>query len=203
MPVKEIDRDKLRTAIRKMGDEYSYYLLDDAIDLLPQTKLAKLIKGYFDPEKLRPDGKKQTLINDVKAFRDASLRSEYYESSDVNWKNSTQTSRGTRAWISGCNRLLDRLVAQSIKNMASEIVSAFDVIFGLLDHIDECLDNGSREIRSAGCRVGGQTPKRVQREASCHRQVHSHAVTEKSTPRSVAHACFGKGVEKQNDCAVG
>ncbi len=31
----QIDRDKLRGAVRKLGNEYVYYMLDDAIELLP------------------------------------------------------------------------------------------------------------------------------------------------------------------------
>jgi len=50
-----IDRDKLRVAIRRMGSEYVFYMLDDAIALLLQTKLCKLIARYLNPE-LRPDG---------------------------------------------------------------------------------------------------------------------------------------------------
>ena len=38
-----IDRDKLRTALRRFGDESIFYLLDDAIDLLPPATLAKLV----------------------------------------------------------------------------------------------------------------------------------------------------------------
>jgi len=32
----QIDRDKLRAAIRKLGNEYIFYMLSDAIDLLPR-----------------------------------------------------------------------------------------------------------------------------------------------------------------------
>ncbi|MGH9893875.1 MAG: hypothetical protein ACREA0_18205 [bacterium] len=46
MPRREIDRDKLRAAIRKLDDEYVFYLLDDAIDLLPQSKVLKLVDQY-------------------------------------------------------------------------------------------------------------------------------------------------------------
>ena len=35
----QIDRDKLRDAVRKLGDEYVFYMLDDAIELLPEGKL--------------------------------------------------------------------------------------------------------------------------------------------------------------------
>jgi hypothetical protein len=47
-----IDRDKLRAAIRRIGSEYVFHMLDDAITLLPQTKLRKLIAQYLDPAEL-------------------------------------------------------------------------------------------------------------------------------------------------------
>jgi len=37
MAGKHIDRDKLRAAIRRMGSEYIFYMLDNAITLLPQN----------------------------------------------------------------------------------------------------------------------------------------------------------------------
>ena len=92
----EIDRDKLRAAIRKLGDEYVFYMLDDAIDLLPPTKLHKLVKKYIDPRRLRPDGETATrsdLLSDVRAFEKASLVGEYYESFNA---NSGRVGRGNR-----------------------------------------------------------------------------------------------------------
>jgi hypothetical protein len=82
----DIDRDKLRAAIRKLGREYVFYMLDDAIDLLPPAKLHKIVKKYLDLRRLRPDGEKPTkvdLLAEVKAFEKASLAGEYYESFDV------------------------------------------------------------------------------------------------------------------------
>ncbi len=38
MPRPQIDRNKLRAAIRKLGDEYVFYMLDEAIDLLPASQ---------------------------------------------------------------------------------------------------------------------------------------------------------------------
>jgi len=40
MADQHIDWDKLRAAIRRMGSEYVFYMLDDAITLLPQTSSA-------------------------------------------------------------------------------------------------------------------------------------------------------------------
>jgi len=50
-----IDPTKLRDVLRKIGDELVFYMLDEAIDLLPPDKLAKLVGPYFQLERLRPD----------------------------------------------------------------------------------------------------------------------------------------------------
>jgi len=139
-----IDRDKLRAAIRKLGHEYIFYMLDDAIDLLPPAKLLKIAEKYVDVRRLQSDGEKATqagLLADVKAFEKASLAGEYYETFDVNWKNSMETSTGTAGWISQCHRLLDRCVDLAKKSDPTEIRQAFDIIFGLLDRIDDCRDD--------------------------------------------------------------
>ena len=69
MANRQIDPDKLRAAVRRLGDEYVFYMLNEAINLLPQAKLLKLVKRYLDPSELGPDGKDRgTLLSDVKAF---------------------------------------------------------------------------------------------------------------------------------------
>ena len=76
-----IDRDKLRAAIRKLGNQHIFYMLSDAIDLLPPAKLHKIAKKYLHLERLRPDAEEATrssLLADVKRFEKASLAGEYY-----------------------------------------------------------------------------------------------------------------------------
>jgi hypothetical protein len=78
----QIDRDKLRAEVRKLGSEYVFFMLDDAIELLPPTKLLKIAKKYFHLKRLRPDAEQLTnpsLLTDVKRFEKASLAGEYYE----------------------------------------------------------------------------------------------------------------------------
>jgi hypothetical protein len=111
-----IDRDKLRAAVRKMGTEYVFLMLDDAITLLPERKLRKLIAQYLNPHEFRPDSaRKVDLLADVEAFQRASLAGEYYQAFAVNSKNYTEKSSGTLAWIADCLRLLERCLAQSKK----------------------------------------------------------------------------------------
>ena len=111
-----IDRDKLRAAIRKLGHEYIFYMLDDAIELLPPARLLEIAEKYIDVRQLQSDSDEATkagLLADVKVFEKASLAGEYYEAFDVNWKNSMEVSTGTAGWIAQCRRLLDRCVDEA------------------------------------------------------------------------------------------
>ena len=140
----EIDRDKLRAAVRKLGHEYVFYMLDDAIDHLPPAKLHKIVRKYLDLRRPRPDSEKArraSLLGDVKAFETASLAGEYYESFNVNSKNFMEKSKGTTGWIAECCRLLGRCVEQAKTADPAEVCQAFDIIFGLLDRIDECRED--------------------------------------------------------------
>ncbi len=139
-----IDRDKLRAAIRRLGPEYVFYMLDDAIDLLPLAELEVIAKKYLDIKRLRPDSDRPaetSLLAEVRTFDRASRAGEYYESFMVKSANLTAQARGTTAWIATCNRLLDRCVADEKKREPAEIRAAFESLFGLLDYIDEGNDD--------------------------------------------------------------
>jgi len=137
-----IDRDKLRAALRRLGNERVYHMLDEAIDILPPRKLARLAGKYLDVKNLQPDPKDGAdLLAKVKAFEKASLAGDYYESFSVNSKNYREMSGGTRAWIAECQRLLDCCVAAAKKGSPAETREAIETIFSLLRHIDECLDD--------------------------------------------------------------
>ena len=139
-----IDRDKLRAAVRKLGHEYFFYMLDEAIDLLPSSKLEQIAKGYLDVENLRSDSEstaKVELLEAVRAFDKASRAGDYYESFFVNSKNCMEQSTGTMAWIADYRRILDRCVAERKKVRPAEAKEAFGILFGLLDYIDEGNDD--------------------------------------------------------------
>jgi hypothetical protein len=140
----QIDRDKLRAEVRKLGNEYAFFMLDGAIELLPPAKLHKIAKKYLDLKRLRPDAEQATkpsLLTDVQRFEKASLAGEYYESFGVNSKNHRQQSAGTSAWIAEYRRLLDRCVLNAKNGNPAEEREAMDILFGLLNHIDEGHDD--------------------------------------------------------------
>lgn len=139
---KGIDLGKLRSAIRLLGDEYVYYMLDAAIELLSQSDLARVVRPYLDLEKLRPDREPEPdLLGVVRTFDSASRGGEYWEDFNVNSKNYRETSMGTRMWIAECNRLLEHCVEQSETGEVVEVREAFERIFGLLHRIDECMED--------------------------------------------------------------
>ena len=134
----EIDRDKLRAALRKLGDEYVLYMLDEAIDLLPSAELEKLAARYLNVKQLRSDRSgRRSLLAEARAFDMASRAGEYYESFDVNSRNHMDKSMGTRSFISDCTRLLGRCVKLAPKGDAAEIREAIELILGLFRYIDE------------------------------------------------------------------
>ncbi len=142
MAKSQIDREKLRVFVRRLPDEHLLQILNRAIDLLPKTRLGQLIEGFVDPQELRAErASPGSVLDAVKAFNDASLRREYYESFDVNSKNFMQMSRGTSTWIAECNRLLDRCVALAHKGEYATAGESFGMIFALLRLIDEGYDD--------------------------------------------------------------
>lgn len=117
-------------------------MLGDALEMLPPAKLEKLAKRYLNLSQLHSDGRlRKSLLEEVKAFEEASLRGDYYESFDVNSKNCTELSKGTRSWILQFNRLLDGCIAASKKGNKVETRTAMETCFGLLRHMDKCLDD--------------------------------------------------------------
>jgi hypothetical protein len=137
-----IDRGKLRVALEHLSARNAFAMLTDALDFVPDRELAKLAEQYLDVGQLRPSSpSKKTLLSEIQAFDAASRAGNYYESFNVNSKNYTQRSQGTRTFIAECNRLLDRCVSQAPKGDAAEIRQAIETLFALLRRIRECHDD--------------------------------------------------------------
>jgi hypothetical protein len=136
------NRATIRAALRRLSNEEIYYILGEVLEMLPLAKAEKLIKGYIDLSQFQPEGQKPANhLEEITEFRQASLRGDYYESFDVNSKNCTEISKGTRAWYFEFNRLLNLCVTAVRKGDKSEIRQALEICFGLLHHIDEGHDD--------------------------------------------------------------
>ncbi len=140
MPIEiSLLRERVRTELEL---EELLSLIDRAIELLPQESLPKLIEGFFDPELLTVEElSEETVLEEVEEFHTDSLAGLYYEDFEVNSKNFMEQSRGTINWIAEYKRLMKRCLKESSKGEPEEIRQAFEVLFDLLDEVDECRDD--------------------------------------------------------------
>ena len=133
-----IDREKLRSALRQLRRDALLAILDEALDLIPASRLAKLTKGHFPVNRMRRD---RDLVADVKTFCDASYGGKYYEDFCVNSKNFMEKSRGTETWIAECERLFARCVAEAGALPPERAREAVAMLIALLRYVDECHDD--------------------------------------------------------------
>ncbi len=138
-----IDISLLRDSIRtELEIEELLSLLDRAIELIPQERLPELIEGFFDLDLLSVDElSEQSLLDDVLEFHSDSLAGLYYDDFDVNSKNFMERSRGTINWMAEHERLMNRCLIESSSGNPEQIRQAFELLFNLLDEIDECRDD--------------------------------------------------------------
>lgn len=137
-----IDPEKLRVFLHKLDRGDLLQLVERAIDLLPAARLPMLVKGYFRAKDLAPDARgTQSLSTAVKAFREASLKGEFYESFNVNSKNFMEKSRGTENWIAEWHRLTGLCLREAEKSAGTGVRESFEILFDLLRHIDKGNDD--------------------------------------------------------------
>ena len=137
-----VDREKLRVTLRRMKRGDLLVIAERAAELLPRAKLQVV---FGDRLKLHEftvtAGGRVGLLEEVRRFHDASLRGDYYESFDVDSKNFMQMSGGTDAFIAEFDRLARKCVRAAEKRPRTPVRAAFELLFELLRHIDECHDD--------------------------------------------------------------
>lgn len=132
-----VDREKLKVACRGLDRWALMMILDRAIDHVPEERLSDLIKGCGRPIE-SADLAAKPLLLEVRDFHTKSLKGRYYETFDVNWKNSNNKSKGTSEWLATCNSLFRRCAAEvSDDKPCSGTLEAFDLLFDLLEKVDE------------------------------------------------------------------
>jgi hypothetical protein len=120
-------------------------MLDGAIDVLPSSKLETLASKHLDTRSFleaEDQPKPKGLLAQIKAFEKASLAREYYESFDVNWRNSTEKSMGTIAWSTKFNRLMEASASKAKTGDPKVVRKCMEILFDLLD----TLDSGDTEV---------------------------------------------------------
>jgi hypothetical protein len=138
----KVDPEKLRVALRRMNRGNLLTVAERAIDLVPRAKLGALVSDMVGLDQLT-EGKRGAapLLEEVRRFHDASLRSEYYDSFDVNSKNFMDKSEGTEAFIAEFDRLVGKCVRAAAKGPYAPVRDAFELLLALLRRIDEDPDS--------------------------------------------------------------
>lgn len=132
-----IDLEKLRVALRRLSRGKLLVMAERATELVPRAKLPALVGDFVRLDELA--GTKSgaaPLLEEVRQFHEASRRGDYYESFAVTSKTFTQQSEGTEEFIAAFDRLLGKCIRASEKTPRPALREAFELLFGLLRHID-------------------------------------------------------------------
>lgn len=134
----ELDRDRIKVAVRRLKREQLLDVLDRALNVVPQDDLEALIQGFARRDDLLKAGDDPgSQLAEVKAFRDASLRGDNWQEFAVNSKNYMEKSLGTQAWLEECYRILRRIAKLAAGLPAIAAREAFEGLFDLMRRVDE------------------------------------------------------------------
>lgn len=139
-----LDIRKLSKKIRtKLDTDDLLILLDRAIELMPHELLPEIFSDFFDVNELSidPEVPEESLLDAVRIFSQESMVGSYYDSFDVNSRNFMDKSRGTINWIAEFDRLMERCFDESTSTEPALLRESFELLFNLLDEIDECRDD--------------------------------------------------------------
>lgn len=137
-----VDRDKLRRGLERLKRRDLLVVLDRALVHVPTSRISEVVDGFIAVEQLEATaGPRMAMLDQVKAFHEASRSGKYYESFNVNSKNYMERSAGTENWIVECNRLLGGVIGFAVAGDPRQGREAFELIFPLLKRLDEGADD--------------------------------------------------------------
>jgi len=134
--------ERLRKELRGMSRGDLLIIAERALELVPMATLKALVGDYVHVDDLaEASATPNALLDEVQTFHVDSLAGRYFEDFAVNSRNCTEHSRGTDAFIAEFKRLLRGCVSAADSGQYAVARQAFELLFGLLRHIDECHDD--------------------------------------------------------------
>ena len=132
----------LRKELRAMRRGDLLIIAERAIELVPKATLKALVGDYVHVDDLaEASATPNAFLDEVQTFHIDSLAGRYFEDFAVNSSNCTEHSRGTDAFIAEFKRLLRGCISAADSGQYEVARQAFELLFGLLRHIDECHDD--------------------------------------------------------------
>jgi hypothetical protein len=134
--------ERLRKELRGMRRGDLLIIAERAIELVPKATLKALVGDYVHVDDVaEASATPNAFLDEVQTFHVDSLAGRYFEDFAVNSSNCTEHSRGTDAFIAEFKRLLRGCISAADSGQYEVARQAFELLFGLLRHIDECHDD--------------------------------------------------------------
>lgn len=137
-----VDLEEVRHALQKLNRRDLLIIAERATELVPNAKFKSLLGDFVRLES--PAGttsRAAPLLKAVRKFHAASMQGEFYEGFAVNSKNYMETSEGTAMFSDEFNQLLQKCIDAAITAPLPAVREAFELLFGLLRHIDKGNDD--------------------------------------------------------------
>jgi hypothetical protein len=142
MTSNHIDLEKLRLALQKMKRGDLLIIAMRAAELLPRKKLEEVLGDFVQLKEFSTTTPvAPPLLDEVRKFHAASMAGAYYESFRVDSRNCMEKSAGTEAFIAEFDRLMGKCLRAAEKKPLPPVREAFELLFGLIRHIDGCHDD--------------------------------------------------------------
>ena len=136
------DLERLRRALRALRRGDLLIIAERAAELVPRAKLSALLGDLVQIDAQTQANEAQApLWKEVQKFHTAALAGKYYQNFSVNSRNFMERSAGTDAFIAEFDRLLGTCVRAADTGPPGAVREPFELLFGLLRHIDEASDD--------------------------------------------------------------
>jgi hypothetical protein len=136
------DLERLRRALRALRRGDLLIIAERAAELVPRAKLGALLGDLVQIDAQTQANEAQApLWKEVQKFHTAALAGKYYQDFSVNSRNFMERSAGTDAFIAEFDRLLGTCVRAADTGPPGAVREPFELLFGLLRHIDEASDD--------------------------------------------------------------
>ena len=131
--------ETMRLELRTLGHGNLLMIAERAIELMPATQLEAVFGDFMSIERKSVDATipDRPLLDEARQFYEAGVAGQYYESIDINNKRGIELSKGSEAFIAEFDRLLRRCLRACEQEPPLVVRGAFELLFGLLRHIDE------------------------------------------------------------------
>jgi len=128
----------LRVALRQLNRGRLLIIAERAVEMIPSASLGALVGDMMKvPRLTESECSSGSLLAETRKFHEASLRGEYYQSFHVNWRNCTDKSQGTDAFIAEFDRLTAKCLQAVVEESTETARQSFEILFSLLRQIDE------------------------------------------------------------------